>query len=346
MSKLSTAQRRAALLAYLKTAHLPVSLSVLSDRYQTSFKTLRRDVEKFATEQNAPWFISNNKIYKDQSRPQTVELKSFWFEKTELESLFVLNQIIEQLSPGTLKTQLMPFKARLNDWLQTDTGQNPLSERVRIIEIAARNVEEPVFQTVSQALAENKRLHIRFWNRTTNETLWREISPQTLIRYRDNWLLDAYCHLRNQLRTFSLEAMLDITLMSKDAMIVSKTKLKDYFQSSYGIYAGKANKVAKIQFSPKAARWLQHENWHPEQIGQWQLDGSYVLSFPFRHDQELVNDLLQYGADIDILSPTSLRTSFQKTVQQLCRKFSGTSFDPDPCYVENSDKSLSDSDSE
>jgi predicted DNA-binding transcriptional regulator YafY len=38
-----------------------------------------------------------------------------------------------------------------------------------------------------------QRLVIRYHARTTDEGSERELSPQRLIHYRDNWYLDAWC---------------------------------------------------------------------------------------------------------------------------------------------------------
>ena len=38
-----------------------------------------------------------------------------------------------------------------------------------------------------------------------------------------------------------------------------------------------------------------------------QLDGSYLLRFPYAQEPELVMDILRYGPDVRVLAPDSLR---------------------------------------
>ena len=52
---------------------------------------------------------------------------------------------------------------------------------------------------------------------------------------------------------------------------------------------------------------MSRETWHPEQIGTPQLDGTYLLQFPYSQEPELVMDILKYGADVQVLAPESLR---------------------------------------
>jgi predicted DNA-binding transcriptional regulator YafY len=54
---------------------------------------------------------------------------------------------------------------------------------------------------------------------------------------------------------------------------------------------------------------VSRETWHPKQDGKLQLDGSYLLKFPYSREPELVMDILKYGADVEVLAPDSLRTA-------------------------------------
>ena len=85
-------------------------------------------------------------------------------------------------------------------------------------------------------------------------------------------------------------------------------------ESSYGIFSGKADKRARLRFTPRQARWVAAEQWHPDQVSRFDKDGSYLLEFPYHNDGELVMDILRYGADVEVLGPSTLR---RKVKQQL-----------------------------
>jgi hypothetical protein len=44
-----------------------------------------------------------------------------------------------------------------------------------------------------------------------------KVSPQRLVHYRDNWYLDAWCHLRGGLRSFAVDAILAATVLPAKA---------------------------------------------------------------------------------------------------------------------------------
>jgi len=314
-------QRQRFLIEQISQIHQSIQIIELANDYECSEKTLRRDLQFLIEERNAPWFIHNGRLYKDQSQTHAVEIHGYWFNKQEIESLFALNQIIEQLSPGVLQTQLEPFKAKINKLLQSEITGNSITQNIKLIEIAGRKIHADIFQKITQSLIEQKQLNILFWNRQNDTTNQRIISPLQLVRYKDNWKLDAWCHQKNALRTFSLEAIQKVTLINKATQKTSNEQLKDHFQSSYGIYAGKANKQAILKFTPYIARWVKYEQWHPQQISKWHKDGSYQLQIPYCKDEELIQDILQYGAEIEVLAPTELRKKLKEKLQNTLEKY-------------------------
>jgi hypothetical protein len=59
--------------------------------------------------------------------------------------------------------------------------------------------------------------------------------------------------------------------------------------SGYGIFSGKADKQARLRFTPEQARWVASERWHPEQVSRFDKDGSYLLEIPYSNDGELIS---------------------------------------------------------
>jgi predicted DNA-binding transcriptional regulator YafY len=148
---------------------------------------------------------------------------------------------------------------------------------------------------------------IQYYARASNQITLREISPQRLIHYRDNWYLDAWCHMRDGLRGFSLDGIRTITTVNKKATEVSIKSLDQFLSASYGIFAGESKYVAKLKFTPERARWVAAELWHPDQKGSFDESGAYILEFPYSDDRELLLDIAKHGAAVEVLSPKALR---------------------------------------
>ena len=133
------------------------------------------------------------------------------------------------------------------------------------------------FSAVAAGLLKRTRLWIRHYNRKDDRETEREVSPQRLVHYRDNWYLDAYCHLREDLRSFAVDAIREARLLDERAKEVAASELDEYLGSGYGIFAGRKVQWATLKFMPEAARWVSAQSWHPKQRSRVEKDGSYVL---------------------------------------------------------------------
>ena len=188
----------------------PVSRATLEQELECSRATVKRIIEDMKLYFSAPleYDRERNGYYYDTQDGQTFELPGVWFNAAELHALLTTQQLLEQLQPGLLDSQIKPLKAHLEKLLaagQHDSGE--IARRVRILRMAGRSTSSAHFQTVAGALLQRQRLHIRYHDRSNDKETQREVSPQRLTHYRDNWYLDAWCHERNGLRSFAIDRL-------------------------------------------------------------------------------------------------------------------------------------------
>jgi predicted DNA-binding transcriptional regulator YafY len=125
--------------------------------------------------------------------------------------------------------------------------------------------------------------------------------------YRENWYLEAWCHTRVALRSFSVDAVRSVELIDTPCHEVPMDVVQQTFGPGYGIFTGDSVQWAQLRFSANRARWVAHEQWHPEQHGDFDNDGRYLLNIPFTDHRELMMDILKYGAECEVLAPFELR---------------------------------------
>jgi predicted DNA-binding transcriptional regulator YafY len=238
-------------------------------------------------------------------------------------ALLTIQNMLEQLEPGLLGPKLKPLQQRLDDML---TGQGlsaeTLSQRVRLVHAGKRRLKLKCFELVAKATLERKQITIQHFNRQTGKTAERTISPQQLVHYRDNWYVDAWCHLRKEVRSFAVDAITECEQLDVDAKELDADQLRSSMQSGYGIFGGAVKGWAKLKFTPERARWVKHEEWHPDQKGHEESDGSYVLEIPYSDERELVGDILRHGSDVEVLNPTSVRKITAEIIEKMQRQYS------------------------
>ena len=145
-----------------------------------------------------------------------------------------------------------------------------------------------------------RRLHMRYLTRARGEVGEHEVSPQRLVHYRNTWYPDAWCHSRERLLRFALDAVQEARVLEARAKDVAMGQVQAEMDTGYGSYAGGTRQVATLRFSPQAAPWASREEWHPEQQGRFLDDGSWELSLPYMNETELVTDLLRQGEQVQV----------------------------------------------
>jgi predicted DNA-binding transcriptional regulator YafY len=247
--------------------------------------------------------------YKRDPNEGPYELPGLWFNAKELQALLVFDRLFESLEPGLLGEHLAPLSRRVADLLEHKRlGLNEAARRVRVIGMASRPAGE-CFEVLASATLQRHKLYIVYHGRGRDKVTERTVSPQRLVHYRDNWHMDAYCHLRRGLRTFAVDRIRSARELEEPADTIPDRELDAYFASSYGIFSGRANKTAVLRFSRERARWVADERWHPQQAGQYLTDGRYELHIPYRDDRELLMDILRHGAEVEVVAPAGLRAA-------------------------------------
>ncbi len=304
--------------------HLPVPHLVLQAKLECSRATVTRVIEEMRLHFNAPikYDRERNGYFYDTAEGATFELPGIWFNASELYALLTTQQLLEQTQPGLLNNHLKPLKTRIEKILAgAALDKNEIAKRVRILRMAGRNSSSEHFQTVAGALLQRQRLFIRYHGRSDDTETQREISPQRLTHYRDNWYLDAWCHQKNGLRSFAVDRLREAKLLAQAAQDIPEEQLDAHFASSYGIFAGAPKHTAVLRFSAERARWVAEEQWHPQQQSNTLTDGRYELRIPYSDPRELMMDVLKHGAEVEVIEPTSLREMINKQLRQAAQQY-------------------------
>jgi len=305
-----------------------VSFDEMKRTCEVSRATLQRDLEYMRTRLNAP-ILYDRELggYRfAREAPQIgaqYELPGLWFNSQEIHALLTMQHLLANLDPGGLLAQhIEPLQSRLNTLL--GTTQDPIGEirrRVLVVGVGKRTLKLAHFERVGSALLRRKRLQISYFARGNGETTEREVSPQRLVHYRENWYLDAWCHTREDLRNFAVDSILHVDVIERRAKEVARRTVESVLGPGYGIFTGASVQTAQLRFTPQRARWVSAENWHPQQRGEFDADGSYVLRLPYADDRELIMDILKYGADCEVLGPAKLRSAVRKQLLKAAQHY-------------------------
>ena len=275
--------------------------------------TLKRDIAWLRDRHNAPiaWDADLRGWRIDRSEPavgEQFELPGLWFSADEIHALLTMQHLLANLDAGgLLGPHIEPLMKRLHQLL--GSGAPPRADvvrRIRVATVGARRIHLPRFQAVGSALLRRQRIVIRYRGRSRDDSTEREVSPQRLVHYRDNWYLDAWCHWRQALRSFAVDAIELARVTERAAIDIPDAELDDVLGAGYGIFAGREVKSARLRFSPARSRWVAAESWHPKQYGRFDSQGRWMLDLPYADPRELVMDILRHVPEVEVLWPEEL----------------------------------------
>jgi len=287
------------------------SLARIMEELEVSRATVKRDIEYMRCRLQAPIEYDRERggyCYAAGPGGEPYQLPGIWLTSEELHALLLIEQLLGQLDSRLLAESLKPIGKKIESLLTAGKlRKKELHKRFKIIGARHRPVEENYFRIVSTAVLQRKQLEILYFSRSRGEIRNRTVSPQRLIWYSSNWYLDAWCHMREDFRSFALDALRGAKILPEAAKEFPPEQLDARLGAGYGIFAGAPDKTAVLRFRVPASRWAEREEWHPKQRVT-QLEGGEVrLEVPYSDPRELVQDILRFVPHVVVEAPDSLR---------------------------------------
>jgi predicted DNA-binding transcriptional regulator YafY len=310
----------------LETSRQPVPIQRFLDELEVSRATFKRDIEYLRDRLGAP--IEWQRGGPDRPRGYVLRgdrqgvaadgygIRGLWFNQSEIYALLMMHRLASSMEPGLVSVQSQSLLARITHLLGTaDDDPQAVLSYIRILHSATRRKASAWFEVMARATVRRQRLELRYYTRSRDQTTQRSVSPQRLLHYRENWYLLAWCHRVEALRLFALDAVRHAELRKEPARKVAERRLDAAMGSGFGIFGGPAARLARLRFSPVAARWIADERWHPQQRLSWEGE-HLVLEIPYAQSRELIMEILRHGSDVEVLGPAELREALQMALRE------------------------------
>ena len=202
----------------------------LDDRVSGYLPTAER-AALFGSEHNAPitWDreLGGYRFDAPLAAAPRFELPGLWFNEREIHALLSMQLLLTDMEPeGLVADQAEPLLARLNAMLgAANDSADEVRKKVLMVGVGRRPLPMAHFQELGHALLKGLRVKIRYAARSTGQTTEREISPLRLVHYRENWYLDAWCHLRQEIRNFSVDMVQAAQTLNQPAKRVAQQRI-------------------------------------------------------------------------------------------------------------------------
>lgn len=216
--------RLTAILTQLQTKRLTTATS-LSDRFNVSVRTIYRDI-KALEQAGVPILTEDGKGY---TLMEGYKIPPVMFSEKEANALILAEQLVLKNKDKSFIKDYTEAVDKIKAVLRQPEKDkaNLLAERTRFEQNMNRERNSNNISQLQYALTNFYVTKIDYTNeqhKTTN----RDIEPFALISTTENWLLIAWCRLRNEFRYFRLDRIARMQILS-EKFKKHKMTLQEYF---------------------------------------------------------------------------------------------------------------------
>jgi predicted DNA-binding transcriptional regulator YafY len=181
---------------------------------------------------------------------------------------------------------------------------------------------EQALLDLHRAVAESKRVWMRYYTASRNEHTERTVHPYHLINIRGDWYLIAYDELRQNILNFSVGRIEEWKLQKETFNRDPEFSIGKYMSTAFQAERGKEVVNVVIRFAPQAARYVRERHWHDTQKIEEQNDGGLLFKFQTSGLGEVKRWVLQYGGDAEVVAPDELREECKKEIHTMLLRYS------------------------
>lgn len=298
------------------------SLNDLAEECSVCERTIYRDIEAINLSGMPVFFDPQSKRYRFAEK---VFLKPLTFA---IDEATAVSQCIQGFlkDPHPLRQPLQCALERILATLPAERQKQVDKLRCSIDITVAQyphSVRTDIFSCVERAIHEQRRLHLKYYTKSSETVLERDVDPY-LITFRGKaWYLVGFCHLRSEVKIFRVDRIMDIEILQTRFLLPRKFSVEDYFGGSWLIEQGDPLRV-KLRFNPEEARWVREEIFHHSQQIREESDGSLLFEVTVNGSREITRWILGFGPGVEVLEPESLRKHIGELVMQSHKLYQST----------------------
>ena len=178
----------------------------------------------------------------------------------------------------------------------------PADEEADRYAIDEGDAEGAVFRTfLKEAARFRTRCRIRYLKPGDSEPLERDVDPYAVVYGSGRWYVIGHCHLRNDIRAFRVDRVLDATTLDEGYEVPEVFDPADYVAGGR-VFRSDVEDEVVVRYSARVAPWVR-EHGPIEESG----DGRVSVRFTTADPGWVVRHVLQYGPEAEVVEPFTVR---------------------------------------
>jgi len=301
----------------IQTGKYP-NASTLASSMEVSTKSVYRDIEFMRDRLQLPLEFDNTR----NGYFYTEEVAAFptvQITEGELFALLVAEKALQQYRGTTFEGPLLSAFKKMSASLP-DTISLNLAEWEQTISFRMRavpNLNLVIFDALSKAMASRHQIELVYRKPGRRETETRIVDPYHLANINGEWFLFAYCHLRNDIRTFVPARIQSVRETGETFVRPKNFSLENRLRGSFGVITGTGNFEVAIRFSERVADYIREKKWHDSQELRELNNGEVELRLKLSSLAEVERWVLSWGGDAIVVQPPELVEAVKHTAKKI-----------------------------
>lgn len=294
----------------------------LAERFGVSDDTIRRDLDRLQFEgahiEKQGW---NYRLTQFRPLPQV------GLSLDELLSIYLALRLLARYS-STHNPHVATTLSKMNRALEYRSP--PLAEQIaRTATALEQRPPHPASVDALRALLRgwNDGTRVRMVYRrygTTTRTV-RTIAPYTIEPSGISGAIYVIGHdsLRDDVRTFRIDRIQEATLTHETYTIPDNFDAQRLLDAAWDVMWDETQPVEMVtlRIAPELAELIKARTWHPGQQLADLPDGASLLTVAVQVNREFLSWVLQWGADVSVVSPPAVRAHVTAEVQRLAAQY-------------------------
>lgn len=146
----------------------------------------------------------------------------------------------------------------------------------------------------------------------------RMVDPYFVIPRQNSLYLVGFCHLRQDFRTFKISRMKQAKCTNQPFLRNKNFSLEEFMGDAWGIDQSGVIQQVTLAFSDSGIGYAVEELKDRVLLHEIRgADGKYIVQFKVRINPEFLRFILQYGQNVEVLSPPELREQLRTEAENV-----------------------------
>ena len=299
-----------------------LTLEAIAGHCGVSTRTVRRDLHGLEAEFGAKLTREDNRFV---LLPGTV-LPPVLFTMPEAMAVFMATRLLLQQS-SVYNQHIETTFTKLGSVVSPPLRDEVLKTLQWMKRRRADETAVKMLNIISQCWNERRQVRIRYWPLNAQTREERVIEPYFVqpSALEHAVYVIAYCRLRNDLRVFRLDRIVEARALESTYEIPSSFDANEYLNSYWSITATGDPRTVRLRFRPEVARIAAETVWHSSQTTESQMDNSAIVTMKVAITRDLVSFVLGWADMVTVLAPRALQVAVARAARNVHAMYRGQS---------------------